>query len=819
MCRGKIKLLLVSALAGFILALASAPSTQAYTVLGQSASVQLFADPGEANNLTVSLATGPVDCPAPRTDPCFRFTDSGAAGVAPLGACTALPLAPTPGTAVCDPAPLVFIDSGDQDDHVEVDLAVATQILGGDGNDRIVGGLGPDQLTGGTGDDELFGREGDDALIGEFFANDPSTGSNTLDGGPGADTLSGGGGEDTERGGPGDDNLFGYGGDDPELSGGEGDDVLSGGPGADHLFGDQGNDQIGTQQRDAVDVSLETGDDTVDGGPGDDRIFPGPGPGGGGSDNDALSGGEGFDTVSYERRTAREPLSLSLDGIANDGAAGEADNLQQMETVIGGAGDDTIIGSAGPDTLNGGNGSDRIEGLGGDDVLQGGTGDAGGDSLAGGEGADQLFGGAGNDELGGDSGSDVLDGGSDADELNGGSGDDVMTGGAGADSLNGEGGNDRLRGGDPFIGIDDADILDGGEGDDDLRGGDANDELTGGPGRDLMSGEGGIDTASYATASRGVKVTLDGRANDGENGGREGDNVLPDVENVSGGGFEDTYSGSGGSNRLDGAAGEDYLNGRNGTDTLLGGGSRDVIFSRDGVADTINCGPRFDFAIVDKKDRLKNCERRDTPTGHRPVFAKEVVVDPALGSDQFGLQGMTRNVPLEGRINLPLESRIDATRGQINVSAAVEGDNTPDALAVSEGASLVSRGPTGVIDLRLIGDLSGCRANASSLGGRESRRGTTRRQHGHRPPRNQPRAILSSAGRPVQSSGRSNRAAVSITGRKSRATPVSAVADWTVEDRCDGTLTRVEQGSVTVLDFTRQREIQLGAGESYFARR
>jgi hypothetical protein len=44
------------------------------------------------------------------------------------------------------------------------------------------------------------------------------------------------------------------------------------------------------------------------------------------------------------------------------------------------------------------------------------------------------------------------------------------------------------------------------------------------------------------------------------------------------------------------------------------------------------------------------------------------------------------------------------------------------------------------------------------------------------------------------------------------------VADWTVEDRCDGTLTHVNQGSVTVLDFKRQREIDLRAGESYLAR-
>jgi Ca2+-binding RTX toxin-like protein len=815
--RGQIGLLSLCALGVIVFTLAISPSADAFTILGQPSSTSFFADPGEANGLTVSLVSGPVDCPAPHTDPCYQFTDTGAASVVTLGGCTAAP--GLPGTAVCDAAASLFIDTGDQADTVEVDLAVPAEIVGGDGNDRIVGGFGPDKLTGGEGDDDLAGREGDDTLIGEFFADDPSTGSNTLDGGPGADALYGGGGADTLRGGPDNDNLYGYGGDDPELSGGEGNDLVSGGPGADHLFGNEGDDQLGTAQRDVSDDSLESGDDTIDGGPGHDQIFPGPGPKGGVTDGDILDGGEGSDVVSYSRRGAREPLALSLDAIANDGAVGEADNLQQFETVIGGSGDDTLIGSPNADTLDGGNGSDRIEGLAGNDLLIGGNGDAGGDSLAGGDGADQLLGGAGNDELSGDSGPDVLDGGSDADDLDGGSGNDVITGGSGADSLDGGSGNDRLRGGDPFTGIDDADILDGGEGDDDLRGGGGNDELTGGPGRDLMSGEQGIDTASYATASRGVRVTLDGLPNDGENGGKEGDNVLPDVENVSGGGFQDTYTGSGDPNTLDGASGEDYLNGRKGADNLLGGGSRDVIFSRDGVADTVNCGPRVDFAIVDSKDHVNsNCERRDNGERNRPVFAKAVVVDPSQGADQFGLQGMSRDVPLEGKIDLPLESRIDATRGQINVTAAGEADNPPDALAVSGGASDVSRGVGGLADLRLIGDLSGCRASASKFGGHDSRRGTSRRLHGHRPPPNQPRAIESAANRPVRSSARTGRAAVPITGRASRATPTSSVTDWIVEDRCDGTVTRVKQGSVVVLDFKRQREVRLHAGDSYLAR-
>ena len=41
---------------------------------------------------------------------------------------------------------------------------------------------------------------------------------------------------------------------------------------------------------------------------------------------------------------------------------------------------------------------------------------------------------------------------------------------------------------------------------------------------------------------------------------------------------------------------------------------------------------------------------------------------------------------------------------------------------------------------------------------------------------------------------------------------------WLVEDRCDGTLTRVTSGKVSVLDFKRKRTVKVKAGKSYLAR-
>ncbi|HEX6619545.1 MAG TPA: hypothetical protein VF024_07795, partial [Solirubrobacteraceae bacterium] len=40
---------------------------------------------------------------------------------------------------------------------------------------------------------------------------------------------------------------------------------------------------------------------------------------------------------------------------------------------------------------------------------------------------------------------------------------------------------------------------------------------------------------------------------------------------------------------------------------------------------------------------------------------------------------------------------------------------------------------------------------------------------------------------------------------------------WLVEDRCEGTLTKVRRGTVAVRDFTRRRTVAVKAGHSYLA--
>jgi hypothetical protein len=129
---------------------------------------------------------------------------------------------------------------------------------------------------------------------------------------------------------------------------------------------------------------------TVDGGDGDDRIE-------GTSGADTLSGGAGTDTVDYSLRS--RPLQVDLDGVADDGEAGEGDNVNgDIEEVTGGAGDDRIVGSAVRNRLRGGSGGDQLEGAGARDALEGGAGadtllarDGGPDRVLCGDGTDTAF--------------------------------------------------------------------------------------------------------------------------------------------------------------------------------------------------------------------------------------------------------------------------------------------------------------------------------------------------------------------------------------------------------------------------------------------
>jgi Ca2+-binding RTX toxin-like protein len=112
---------------------------------------------------------------------------------------------------------------------------------------------------------------------------------------------------------------------------------------------------------------------------------------------DALCGGPRT-FATYIARTAG--VTVSLNNAANDGEAGEGDNVC---STIGG-----VRGSNYADSLFAGSGGSRLEGNGGNDNLYGGM---SADTLVGGTGDDDLYGASGDDTLTGNAGADLLDGG------------------------------------------------------------------------------------------------------------------------------------------------------------------------------------------------------------------------------------------------------------------------------------------------------------------------------------------------------------------------------------------------------------------------
>jgi Ca2+-binding RTX toxin-like protein len=161
----------------------------------------------------------------------------------------------------------------------------------------------------------------------------------------------------------------------------------------------------------------------------------------------------------------------------------------------------------------------------------------------------------------------------------------------------------EVRGGagdDTLVGPDFPCTLLGEAGNDTLRGGAAGDVLAGGP---------GIDTADYSLRSSSLRISLDGKANDGAMagpGGRpERDNVGNDVEIVRGGSGNDQITGNKWANTLVGGAGDD---------SLYGGAGNDVLSGGDG-ADLLSGGPDDDLLIavdLDARDSLDGGDGQDS---------------------------------------------------------------------------------------------------------------------------------------------------------------------------------------------------------------
>ena len=236
-------------------------------------------------------------------------------------------------------------------------------INGGEGDDTIVmeNSTGNVSLWGGAGNDYIVGGDGNDDLRGAALGNSQN----------GNDTIYGGGGNDNIDGYPGNDLLYGEIGNDI-IDGGAGNDTIYGGLGNDSINPNNGNDiAFGNEGNDTISAgSLKTGIKIYDGGAGNDSVI-------GGKDNDTIYGGTGSDTISggngddiiYGCGSA-EPYFDTLTGtftyqeITNESARIEL-TAGVVDTLDGGAGNDTIYAGATKNILTGGKGNDVICGYSG----------------------------------------------------------------------------------------------------------------------------------------------------------------------------------------------------------------------------------------------------------------------------------------------------------------------------------------------------------------------------------------------------------------------------------------------------------------------
>ncbi|MEE1613312.1 M10 family metallopeptidase C-terminal domain-containing protein [Microvirga sp. CF3016] len=372
------------------------------------------------------------------------------------------------------------------------------------------GGSGNDTLDGGAGDDTIFGQGGDDLIIGGRDSLASRDINNTID----VEDL-----EDQTESDDGNDALYGGGGNDVIL-GGQGNDILDGGAGNDTLSG-----------QDGIDV---------------------------------FRGGAGVDTVDYSKESPFQLLVNLATNVASGGTA-SGDTFDSIENLIGS--DDRIdrfIGTSAANHFWGRGGGDYFNGGGGNDVLDGGN---DGDILYGEAGNDTIIGGAGQDYLDGGSGTDTVvyagsPGGVTIDLADG-----TATGGDGDGPVQIVGRGTAIRH-DILVGFENAvgssfdDHLIGTARVNELSGGGGDDTLTGGGGADRLNGGAGRDTADYADATGGVRLTLAG--------GKSGGDRYVSIENLAGSGFNDRLTGDGAANVLTGQGGNDTIDGGRGDDTLLG---------------------------------------------------------------------------------------------------------------------------------------------------------------------------------------------------------------------------------------------------------
>jgi hypothetical protein len=178
-----------------------------------------------------------------------------------------------------------------------------------------------------------------------------------------------------------------------------------------------------------------------------------------------------------------------------------------------------------------------------------------------------------------------------------------------------------------------------------------------------------------------------------------------------------------------------------------------------------------------------------------PVLGETVNATVRTGTVLVKVPGAATYVALSDVAALPVGSILDTREGSITLRTALANGSTQ--AAIFHGGLFEVRQPQGaggLTELVLRGTLTGCRHAGARAAATSKKK------------RKPPRRLW----------GRDSKGNFRTRGGNSVAT-VRGTA-WYVEDRCDGTLTRVSAGSVRVYDRGRRGTVVVRAGHSYLAR-
>jgi hypothetical protein len=210
---------------------------------------------------------------------------------------------------------------------------------------------------------------------------------------------------------------------------------------------------------------------------------------------------------------------------------------------------------------------------------------------------------------------------------------------------------------------------------------------------------------------------------------------------------------------------------------------------------------------------------QDTSDGSQPpipgktfdarVLSGDVFIKYAPGTGPRAVTPPKGFVPLKGAANIPIGSQLDTRKGHVSVTSSANSDGSKSQAAEFYDAIFQvkqtvpkkkPKKPVALItDLVLKGEPSRSECapikGAAAAAAKKKKRGA--------------KSVLGSLWGSGKGKFRTN-------GKYSSATVRGTI--WLTQDRCDGTLTTVKRGTVSVRDFKLEKTVSVKAGHSYLAR-